>query len=84
MCPPAGDPVEDYRNVRLELQQYSPSLAKTREIVVVNKMDLTGSDRSLRRFEEALGVEVSAISAATGRNLEKFAETVWRVLQEDQ
>ena len=84
ICPPAGDPVEDYRNLRLELQQYSPSLAKTREIVVVNKMDLTGSDESLRQFEEALGVEVIAVSAATGRDLDKFAETVWRVLQEDQ
>ena len=59
-------------------------MANTREIVVVNKMDLTGSDENLRRFEEALGVEVLAVSAATGRDLEKFAETVWRVLQEDQ
>ena len=81
ICPPTGDPVENYRVIRNELAQYSPLLGEKPEIVVVNKMDLTDSAQHAKEFSKALGVEVIAISAVTGKGLEALTERIWQHLQ---
>ena len=43
-----SDPVENYRTIRHELEQYSPALAERPELLVVTKMDLTGAERGPR------------------------------------
>ena len=80
ICPPEGDPVEDYQAIRRELEQYSAQLAGKPEIIVANKMDLTGADESLRRLRDELGLEVVPISAVTGKGLEKLTQRIWRTL----
>ena len=80
ICPPTGDPVEDYRVIRRELEQYSPTLAAKPEIVVANKMDLTDSKASLQRFRKKLDLPVVPISGVTGKGLELLAERIWRAL----
>jgi len=82
--PLEGDPAEDYRAIRNELKLYSQSLAAKREIVVANKMDLTGGDQALKRFEKKTGVRAVPISAVTGKGLEKLTDTIWKVLHEDE
>ena len=82
ICPPEGDPVEDYRAIRNELALYSPALAAKGEIVVANKMDLTDSDEHLRRFRKAVGKDVLAVSAVTGKGLEALGERIWQALAE--
>lgn len=39
-----ADLVEDYKVIRNELKAYSPTLAKKKEVVVLNKIDLVGGD----------------------------------------
>ena len=80
--PPTGDPVEDYHAIRRELDRYSPELASKPEIVVANKMDLTDAAEHLAALNEALDVEVVAISAATGQGLDILKERIWSRLQE--
>ena len=80
ICPIEGDPVEDYRAIRRELRLYSKELAAKPEIVVANKMDLTGSQENLKRFKRKLRVEVIPVSAVTGKGLEALAERIWRTL----
>jgi GTP-binding protein len=80
ICPIEGDPVEDYRVIRRELKLYSKELAAKPEIVVANKMDLTGSQEHLKRFKRRLRVEVIPVSAVTGKGLEALAERIWRTL----
>jgi len=82
ICPPDADPPEDYRAVRAELEAYSPALAEKTEIVVANKMDLTGSEASLHRLEEAIGREIIPVSAVTGQGLERLGEQIWQALQQ--
>jgi GTPase len=84
VAPLDGDPLEDYRAIRSELALYSEALANKREIIVANKMDLTDSDAGLQRLREALGEQVLAISAVTGRGLPELAERIFQVLAEDQ
>jgi len=82
ICPPDGEPAEDYLAIRDELKKYSHALCEKPEIVVANKMDLTGSKDSLRRLQDAVGSAVIPISAVTGKGIDKLAEEIWAVLHE--
>ena len=62
-----SDPLENYRTIRSELEHYSPALASRPEVLVVTKMDLSGSAEARARIAEALGREVLSISAVTGQ-----------------
>jgi GTP-binding protein len=68
--PPDGsDPVKNYRVVRRELEMHGCDLASKPEIVVVSKSELTGSEDVRERLQQALGRDVFAVSAVTGRGL---------------
>lgn len=58
------NPLQDYEMINRELVLYKPELAEKDQLVVLNKMDLTGSKEKARLFEKALGREVMRISAA--------------------
>jgi GTP-binding protein len=78
-----SDPVENYYTIRNELSRYSNALAGKPELVVANKMDLTGGDEVLERLREELDQPMPAISAVTGKGLIPLLERVW-VMIEDQ
>ncbi len=82
ICPVTGDPVENYITINEELRKYSPALAEKSQIVVANKMDLTGSDENLARFTDTVGGNVFAISAVAGKGLNELTKRIWKVLQE--
>jgi len=83
ICPLTGEPSQDYFAVRGELKKYSAALAEKREIIVANKMDLTGSLPNLHKLRETTGAEVVAISAVTGEGLSELMERIWAALKED-
>jgi len=80
--PPQRDPVQDYHAIRNELRRYSAALLEKDEIIVANKMDLTGSLGHLQRLRDELHLKVVPISAVTGEGLERLVETVWQCLQD--
>ena len=67
------DPVEDFDKINLELKEYSAELATRKQIVVANKTDLIGEDRSnidaLKARAGELGYEFLEMSAATHQNV---------------
>jgi GTP-binding protein len=82
ICPLSGDPAADYREIRKELALYSAALAEKPQLIVANKMDLTGSQENLKTFREALGAEVIPISAVTGKGLPQLTQRIWKALAE--
>jgi GTP-binding protein len=64
-----SDPLANYRTIRDELARYSAALAGRPEIVVVTKLDLTGSAAVLEAIRSTLGTEVLGISAVSGRGI---------------
>jgi GTP-binding protein len=76
-----GDPLESYRAIHAELEQYSPALVNKPEIIVANKMDLTDADEALADLRAALDCEVIGISAATGQGTAELAERIWQEVQ---
>ena len=86
------DPVADYRMVHDELVRFNPDLADKRQMVVVNKLDVT----EVRERREALAQELRAtardvsgpdaevmfISAATGEGLDAMLSRIAAILEE--
>ena len=74
MPPDDSDPVENFRMIENELKQYSKALYERPRLVVANKMDVTGSEENLKHLRDELGVEVLAMSAATGEGVKEFIQ----------
>jgi GTP-binding protein len=64
-----SDPLQNYRTIRRELEQYSRVLAQRPELLVVTKMDLSGAAEARERIERELGRPSLAISAVTGAGI---------------
>jgi GTP-binding protein len=77
-----GDPLQNYRNIRRELEFYSPALAQKPEVVAVSKAELTGAGDVRARMAEQLGRDVLAISAVTGQGLAQLVGAIAAVLAE--
>ena len=83
------DPVEDYRMINQELEQFNPEMAAKPQLVVVNKLDVT----EVREYQEVLteqlldaigdkGSSVHFISAATGEGVDTLLGYIISVLGE--
>ena len=74
------DPIEDIKQINLELARYSPALAERPQIIVANKFDAHSDDTvDLNAFEayvDELGDELLYVSAATGQHLDELVQLV--------
>ncbi|MBP9773547.1 MAG: GTPase ObgE [Candidatus Peribacteraceae bacterium] len=66
------DIVEDYKTIRNELKAYSPALAKKKEIVVLNKIDLVAGDAKpfIDELKKAKIKVSAAISTSTTQGIQ--------------
>lgn len=72
------DPIEDFATINRELEAYSAKLAKRKQLVVANKMDLPDSEENFEKLAAhvtAKGYEIYKASAATGEGLQ---ELMWK------
>ena len=77
------DPLEDFDQINSELSRYG-QLGRLPQIVVCNKMDLTGTEENLRRMREhvtPLGYPVFAVSAATHQGFDPLLDDTARRLE---
>ena len=78
-------PLREFNQINNELAAFDQSLTEKKQIVAVNKMDLTGSEESLTLIRNSLpDHEIFPISAATGLGLDKLKWKIFELLQEDQ
>ncbi|WZO97368.1 GTPase ObgE [Isosphaeraceae bacterium EP7] len=77
-----SDPIVNYRTIRKELELYSPALSSRPELLIVTKLDLTGSEEARDRFAAELGVEPLSISAVTGKGIPELIRTITSRLAE--
>ena len=74
-----SDPIESYREIRAELEAYSPKLAAKHEILAANKMDLAGASEALADLRQALpGKQIFAVSAVAGTGMRPLLEALWQ------
>jgi len=79
---PDRSPKQDFDIINAELAQYAPDLVKTPQVVVLNKVDaIDPKDVAEYRADfEADGVELHAMSAATGEGVDAVLEKLWTFL----
>ena len=74
------DPLDDYKNINLELKNYSREVYKKPQIICANKMDIDGAKANLKRFKKLIKKPVYAISALEKNNLEELIDAVAKKL----
>ena len=88
----SDDPRDDYRMVRDELLSFNPELGDKRQMIVVNKLDVTevrerreelavALKSALREMGESSG-DVLFISAATGEGVDELVARISSILSE--
>jgi len=75
-------PVENYKAIRSELQQYSQTLAQKPEVIVANKIDLDPDGKIVKDLREKLNKEIYPISAVTGAGIKELSELLWKKVKE--
>lgn len=78
------DPIVDYKQIRTELANYSEKLTELPEIVVANKMDITGAEDNFELLKEELikdDIEVYPVSAATNNGFEPLLDKILKLLE---
>ncbi len=86
------DPVEAVRQINLEMSLYAESLARKKQVIAANKIDLLsgmemeeGQEDPVRRLQEAFekeGIRVFPISAATGDGIRELLYYVKSLLDQ--
>ena len=77
----ADDPLEAYRVIRRELEDYAIGLIDKPEVVVLNKTDIIDEAQEIavkRALEEESGQSIFCISGATGAGIEPFLDAIWQ------
>lgn len=79
------DPMEDFRLIQSELEQYNVKLEEKVKIIVANKMDIPGADVYLEFFrEEFPDYRIIETSAATTQGMEELKYAIWEELQKTE
>lgn len=76
--------IEDFEKINDELQKFSPKLAKKKQIVLANKMDLLWEPEKYDEFKayiEAKGLEIYPISVMLNDGLKPVVYKTWEILE---
>ena len=79
------DPIDDFEKINFELKEYSDKLARRKQLVVANKMDLPEGRENferVRKYVEEKGFEIMPVSAATGDGLQALMFKAYEMLQD--
>ncbi|MCP4446406.1 MAG: GTPase ObgE [Myxococcales bacterium] len=83
---PDREPEGDFDRINQELARYAPHLAEKKQIVVLNKIDLTETRDSLdgiRALFKERGVDLLTMSSITGEGVDAVLAKAWHVLSEN-
>ena len=77
------DPIEDYKVIRKEIEEYNGSLKKKQEIVIANKMDLDSAQDNLEKFKKTYpNLEVIEISCMNNTGIDDLINILNEKLKE--
>ncbi len=77
-----SDPVENYRTIRRELEEYGHGLGERPEIIAVSKAELPGAEEVCHRLAVETGHEVLLFSSVTGQGLDRVLQHAHAELHE--
>ncbi len=78
------DPIENYRAIRAELEQYGHGLAERPEVLAISKAELPGAAELQPRLAAASGRDVILFSSVTGQGLDRVLQAAYAALVESR
>lgn len=67
------DPINDYKVIRKEVENYNDKLARKPELIIANKMDLPDAQKNMERFKKEFpNSEVVVISAINNEGIDEL------------
>jgi GTP-binding protein len=75
------DPIENYRAIRSELEQYGHGLAERPEVIAVSKAELPHAAEVQQNLAAESGREVLLFSSVTGQGLDQLLRKTYELLQ---
>lgn len=67
------DPINDYKVIRKEVENYNDKLARKPELIIANKMDLPDAQKNMERFKKEFpNLEVVVISAINNEGIDEL------------
>lgn len=79
------NPTDDFNTINEELKKYSEKLAKRKQIIVANKVDVMQDENlynELEKLAKEKNIEIFKISAVTGEGINNLLARVTEVLKE--
>ena len=69
------NPVEDYKMINKELEDFNKKLLKKPQIIIANKMDLPNAKDNLEKFKKEIkDIKIFEVSALTNKGLQKVVD----------
>ena len=65
------NPIDDYKIINKELENFNKKIMEKPQIVIANKMDMPSSEENLKKFREEVKCEVYPVSALTKEGLDE-------------
>ncbi len=75
------DPLEDYKTINNELEQYGMHLIDRPQIIVASKVDTDFAKDKFEKFQKQIDEEVIPISSLTNFNLDKVINKCFKLLK---
>jgi GTP-binding protein len=76
------EPADNYKTIRKELKQYSKALARKKEIIIANKIDLDPKGEIVEKLKKKLKKKIYPISAVTGEGIKELTEILWKKVKQ--
>jgi GTP-binding protein len=77
-----SEAAENYHQIRCELEKYSRAMARKKEVIIANKIDLDPDEKAVKELAGKLNKKVHAISAVTGSGVKELTELLWKKVKE--
>ena len=78
-----NDPVNNYKLINQELEDFDPKILNKKEVIIANKMDLVGSQENLELFKQTYpDLEVIPVSGLTKEGIDILKHKLSDILEE--
>lgn len=78
------NPIDDYKMIRQEIENYDSKLARKVEVIIANKMDLPAAKENLKKFKESYpDKEILEISAANRLGIDEMVIRLSEILESE-
>ena len=77
------NPIDDYKQINLELKNYSKKLANLKQIIVLNKCDMFGAEENIKLFKKHVKkYKIFTVSALTGDGVKEVVKELSECLKD--